>query len=67
MPRAPVLVSIPAGRLQMGSVEGRPDESPVHAVDVAAFRLGLTAVTNAEYAPFLESGGTDAPPWWTDP
>ncbi|MET0554693.1 MAG: SUMF1/EgtB/PvdO family nonheme iron enzyme, partial [Vicinamibacteria bacterium] len=44
-----------------------PDESPVHAVDVAAFRLGLTAVTNAEYAPFLESGGTDAPPWWTDP
>ncbi len=30
------------------------------------FHLGRTPVTNAEYAPFLESGGAAAPPWWTD-
>ena len=55
------------GRLLMGSSSGRPDERPVHAVEVAAFRLGVTPVTHAQYAPFLENGGADAPPWWSDP
>ena len=31
------------------------------------FHLGRTPVTNAEYAPFIESGGAVAPPWWTEP
>jgi sulfatase modifying factor 1 len=31
------------------------------------FYLGRTPVTNAEYAPFVESGRAPAPPWWTDP
>ena len=31
------------------------------------FHLGRTPVTNAEYAPFVESGRAAAPPWWTDP
>jgi formylglycine-generating enzyme required for sulfatase activity len=30
----------------------------------AGFRLGLTPVTNAEYAPFVADGGAQAPPWW---
>jgi formylglycine-generating enzyme required for sulfatase activity len=63
----PPLVAIPAGRLQMGSASGRPDERPVHAVDLAAFRLGATPVTHAQYAPFLASGGAVAPPWWDHP
>lgn len=67
MERVPAVVAIPAGRLQMGSEAGRPDESPVHEVDVAAFRLGLTAVTHAQYAPFLDVGGAEEPPWWGDP
>ena len=58
----PAVAAIPPGRLQMGSASGRPDEQPVHAVDVAAFRLGTTPVTHAQYAPFLESGGAAAPP-----
>ena len=33
----------------------------------AGFRLGLTPVTNAQYAPFLAAGRAPAPPWWRDP
>jgi serine/threonine-protein kinase len=31
------------------------------------FFLGRTPVTNAEYAPFLDTGRVMAPPWWKDP
>ena len=51
----------------MGSVTGRPDESPSHPVTVRAFRLGRTPVTHAQYAPFVEAGRAAAPPWWRDP
>lgn len=64
---APGLAAIPAGRLVMGSTSGRPDEQPVHVVEVAAFRLATTPVTRGQYAPFLESGGAEAPPWWDHP
>lgn len=60
------LVPVPAGRLLMGSSTGRPDEQPVHAVDLGAFGLGRTPVTRAQYAPFLASHGEE-PPWWRDP
>lgn len=63
----PALVAIPGGRLQMGSSTGRPDERPVHAVEVARFRLGATPVTRREYARFVEDGGAEPPPWWSDP
>lgn len=67
MTRAPLLAAVPAGRLTMGSASGRPDEQPVHVVEVAAFRLATTPVTRAQFAPFLENGGADAPPWWDHP
>lgn len=62
----PPLVTVPAGRFRMGSETGRPDESPVRFAQVAAFRLGRTPVTNAQYAPFLSTGGAEAPPWWRE-
>jgi formylglycine-generating enzyme len=31
------------------------------------FHLGLTVVTNAEYAAFVASGRAPEPPWWRDP
>jgi formylglycine-generating enzyme required for sulfatase activity len=31
------------------------------------FFLGVTPVTNAEYAHFLDKGRVAVPPWWTDP
>ena len=59
--------SIPAGAFRMGADTGRPDERPVHEVEVGAFHMGLTPVTRAQYAPFLEDGGVPPPPWWSDP
>jgi formylglycine-generating enzyme required for sulfatase activity len=51
----------------MGAANGRPDEQPEHPVTVQAFRLGATAVTRAQYAPFLRECRQPAPPWWDDP
>jgi formylglycine-generating enzyme len=64
---SPPVVRIPAGRLLMGSETGRPDESPIHSVDVGAFCIARTAITNEQYAPFLETARASSPPWWTDP
>jgi sulfatase modifying factor 1 len=36
-------------------------------VEVSGFRLGRTPVTNAQYAPLVETGRVPAPPWWRDP
>jgi sulfatase modifying factor 1 len=49
----------------MGSAAGRPDEAPVHEVEVAGFHLGRTPVTRAEYAPFLAMSAAEPPPWWS--
>jgi iron(II)-dependent oxidoreductase len=51
----------------MGSSQGRPDEGPVHPVELGSFRLGRTPVTHAQYGAFLGQTGVEAPPWWTDP
>jgi formylglycine-generating enzyme required for sulfatase activity len=59
-------VSVPAGRLRMGSEAGRPDEQPVHPVEMRAFHVGRTPVTRGQYEPFVRSQGL-APPWWDDP
>jgi formylglycine-generating enzyme required for sulfatase activity len=50
--RVPSLASVPASKASGG---GR------------GFGLGRTAVTNAEYAPFVASARTPAPPWWSAP
>jgi formylglycine-generating enzyme required for sulfatase activity len=61
------LVRVPGGRFRMGSETGRPDERPVHAVEVRSFYLARTPVTRRQYEPFLRRGGADPPPWWNDP
>jgi len=66
-PAAPATVPVAAGRFEMGSAAGRPDERPVHAVTVRAVHMGRTPVTNLEYARFLAFGRVPEPPWWTDP
>jgi formylglycine-generating enzyme required for sulfatase activity len=58
----PETVPIPAGRLDLREADGS-----VQSVEIAPFRLGRTAVTNREYAPFLASVRAAAPPWWDDP
>jgi formylglycine-generating enzyme required for sulfatase activity len=63
----PPTVFVPGGRFLMGSERGRPDERPVHEVEVRPLRVGRTPVTNLEYAFFLTAGRVPAPPWWRDP
>jgi formylglycine-generating enzyme required for sulfatase activity len=51
----------------MGSDAGRPDERPVHFVEVRGFCLARTPATCRQYAPFLRGGRATPPPWWGDP
>jgi formylglycine-generating enzyme required for sulfatase activity len=61
------LLLVPEGRFRMGSEQGRPDERPVHEVEVSPFFLGRVPVTRAEYSVFLDTGRVEPPPWWSDP
>lgn len=60
-------VEIPAGRFLMGSDHGRDDERPVREVELAAFGIGRTPVTRAQYAVCLRETGAPPPPGWDDP
>ena len=55
---------VPAGAFAMGSEYGPEDERPQHRVDLPAFWIDAQAVTNAEYARFVEQTGHKAPPHW---
>jgi formylglycine-generating enzyme required for sulfatase activity len=63
-------VDVPAGEVALGrdAVAGggaiAADELPAHVVDVAAFEVSVTPVTNAQYALFVTDGGADPPPDW---
>ncbi len=64
-PRATTFVPLPGARFLMGST-GRPDELPIHEVEVGPFEVALTPVTNAEYAHYLDDTGYDPPRFWDD-
>lgn len=51
------MIEIPGGVFQMGSDEFYPDEQPVHERTVAPFRIARDAVTNADYARFVDDTG----------
>jgi len=53
----PEMVPIPAGPFIMGSGDGPGDERPAHRVDLPAFSIDRTPVTNAEFAAFLNAMG----------
>ncbi|MFD2416982.1 ergothioneine biosynthesis protein EgtB [Amycolatopsis pigmentata] len=65
----PEEVLVPAGRFTMGtSVEpwALDNERPAHEVDVDAFLIDTTPVTNGAYVDFLESGGYTERRWWSE-
>jgi iron(II)-dependent oxidoreductase len=69
-PAVPVTgeVLVPGGPFTMGtSTEAwaLDNERPAHVVDVPAFFIDRAAVTNAQYAAFLDAGGYDDPRWWS--
>jgi len=60
------LVTLPGAAFRMGSDDRRgypgDGEGPIHTVQLSPFRIATTAVTNAEFAAFVEATGhvTDA-------
>jgi formylglycine-generating enzyme required for sulfatase activity/acetyl esterase/lipase len=60
------LVFVPAGAFRMGDStgEGDPRERPVHTVDVSAFYIGRTEVTNAQWRRFRDDAGYDDAKIW---
>jgi len=65
----PTWITVPAGPFRMGSdPEGDAvpyeNEHPRHAVQVNAFRLARTHVTNAQYAEFVAASGHPPPGHW---
>ncbi len=62
-------VDIPGGDVPVGRDpvayrgEALADELPQHSVELAAFEISTTPVTNEQYAAFVADGGT-APPHW---
>ncbi len=67
------MVAVPAGVFVMGSSEGLEDERPAHEVDLPAFQIDQTEVTNAQFALFAESTGyqtqaeeSGSPKTWRD-
>jgi formylglycine-generating enzyme required for sulfatase activity len=63
--QGPALVTVPAGRFQMGSPADEPDrsddEGPRHAVTLRAFALGQTEVTFDDYDRFARATGHPLP------
>jgi iron(II)-dependent oxidoreductase len=63
----PAEVLVPGGPFTMGtSTEpwALDNERPAHTVQVPAFFLDTTPVTNAAYAEFIADGGYDDRRWW---
>jgi iron(II)-dependent oxidoreductase len=64
----PAEVLVPAGPFTMGtSIEpwALDNERPAHQVDLPAYWIDTTPVTNAAYQAFLADGGYDDPRWWS--
>ncbi len=51
----------------MGSTGRGDNEQPVHEVDVRAFEMAVTPVTNSAYCRYLADTQDDAPPWLDAP
>ena len=62
-------VLVPAGSCEIGAPDRRfayDNERPLHRVELAAFRIGRTPITNATFLSFVEGGGYERRPWWSD-
>jgi formylglycine-generating enzyme required for sulfatase activity len=52
-------IGIPAGRFQMGSNDGDRDEVPVHHVNISAFNMVTTEVTQGQWQAIMGSNPSD--------
>ena len=61
-------VLVPAGPCEIGAPDDRfayDNERPRHRVELPAFRIGRTPITNATFLHFVEGGGYERRPWWS--
>ncbi len=65
----PTLLPIPAGPFLMGSGDNDQqadgDEKPQHRLELPAYWIGKTPVTNAQFRPFVEGDGYRNQVYWT--
>lgn len=61
------LIEIPAGKFQMGRNDSLPTEGPAHEVELQAFQMDKTEVTNAEYGQFVQETNHTPPEQWGSP
>lgn len=57
----PRFVTVPAGAFTMGAEDGDDDERPAHRVELRAFQIAATEVTNGQYAAFVRATGHPVP------
>ncbi|QHF94335.1 ergothioneine biosynthesis protein EgtB [Streptomyces sp. NHF165] len=65
--RLPADVLVPAGPFTQGTSSdpwALDNERPAHTVELPAFRLDTTPVSNAAFQEFIEDGGYERPEWW---
>jgi iron(II)-dependent oxidoreductase len=63
------MVRFPGGTVEIGTDDrgaSYDNERPRHAVDLAPFRIGAWAVTNGEYARFVDDGGYERRELWSE-
>ncbi|MFZ5870118.1 MAG: ergothioneine biosynthesis protein EgtB [Actinomycetota bacterium] len=66
--RLPAQVLVEGGPFTMGTSDdpwAYDNERPARTVDVPAFWIDTTPVSNGAYLEFVASGGYDDPRWWT--
>lgn len=52
---------VPAGRFEMGSLQGRADERPLRTVWVDAFYMDETPITYAQFEAYIDAGAARPP------
>ena len=63
------LVDVPGGPCELGAEAhgfAYDNERPRHGIEVPAFRIGRTPITNATFLQFAEGGGYERREWWSD-
>ena len=66
-PTGPETVAVEAGEYEIGAPArgfAYDNERPRHAVELAAFEIDRTPVTNGAYAAFMEETGAEPPMYW---
>jgi gamma-glutamyl hercynylcysteine S-oxide synthase len=62
------LVDVAAGPCTIGAPAGGfayDNERPRHGLDLPAYRIGRSAITNGAFQAFVDGGGYARPEWWT--